>query len=235
MNSLKSKMFHNIFSKKPLINSSSKIKITIDNREKNSLVPSELSALNIKIDFQQLEVGDYIVNNTIIERKTISDLKSSIINKRIFSQMISLKQYPYKILLIEGIANDDLYEGIIHENALRGFILAAALDYQIPLIFTKNEKDTAKYMSILAKRTPNKEISLRPSRIFKSKLEQMQFILEGFPNIGPIKAKALLEKFGSLKKIINASISDLEEILGKNAYEFKKLLEYDSKINLPSL
>ena len=53
----------------------------------------------------------------------------------------------------------------------------------------------------------------------------MQFILEGFPNVGPKKAKALLEKFGSLKEIINANEEELREILGGRAGDFKKLVE----------
>ena len=79
--------FQDIFSKKEGRKKSKNEKrktIIIDHREKNSLVPSELSALGFQIEFKQLEIGDYIINNTIIERKTSSDLKSSIINKRIF-------------------------------------------------------------------------------------------------------------------------------------------------------
>ena len=48
-------------------------KIIVDNRERNSLVPSELIKMEIPIEFQQLKVADYIINNTAIERKTISD------------------------------------------------------------------------------------------------------------------------------------------------------------------
>ena len=74
--------FHNIFSKeKETIEN--KIKIIIDNREKQSLVASQLANLGFQIEFQQLKVGDYLVNDVAVERKTINDLKSSIINKRI--------------------------------------------------------------------------------------------------------------------------------------------------------
>ncbi len=218
-------MFHNIFSKKKeKTEKESKPEIIIDNREKNSLVPAELSALGCEIKFQHLNIADYIVNNIAIERKTLSDLKSSIINKRIFSQIQELKQYPSYLLLFEGLS-ENLYEGIIHENALRGFLLSTVLNNKIPLIFTKNEKDTALYLSLLAKKKSDREISIRPSKISPSKEEQLQFILEGFPHIGPVKAKALLKKFCSLKNIINAPESELQAILGKITSEFKKLVE----------
>ena len=60
------------------------IKIIIDHREKNSLVSSELHKKGYEIEFQQLKVADYLVNDIAIERKTVSDFKSSIINKRMF-------------------------------------------------------------------------------------------------------------------------------------------------------
>lgn len=221
-------MFHNIFSKKKTNQEKQTIqsKIMIDNREKNSLVASELAKLQIPIEFRHLQVGDYLINNIAIERKTLSDLNSSIIDKRIFVQMQELKQYPKCLLIVEGI-NEEMYLGIIHENALRGFLLATALDYQIPIIFTQNEKDTAKYISILAKKTSNKEISIRASKILKSKSKQIQFILEGFPNVGPVKAKKLIDKFKSLKNIINADELQLKEILGKKTSEIKYLIEHE--------
>lgn len=198
--------------------------ITIDHREKNSLVASHLTKLGHPIEFKQLPVADYIIKKTAIERKTLSDLKSSIINKRIISQLLEIKQYPNHLLLIEG-ANEDFYTPPLHENALRGFILSIALEEKIPVIFTQNEKDTALYLSILARKQTKSNFSIRPSKILKSPKEQLQFILEGFPNIGPAKSKSLISKFKSLKNILNAPLEELQEILGKRAINFKELIE----------
>ena len=41
------------------------------------------------------------------------------------------------------------------------------------------------------------------------------YIIEGFPGIGPTTARKLIEKFKTIKNIINASKEELEEILGK--------------------
>ena len=217
--------FHNIFSKKQA-KSQPQVNITIDNREKNSLVPSELTALGVKIEFRQLEIGDYIAKNTIVERKTIQDLKSSIINKRIHEQIKNLKQTASSLLIIEGIQDENIYSGIIHENALRGFLLSLALEYQIPIIFTQNAKDTAKYLYVLAKKEDkNKPISLLTRRRPETLEEQKQFILESFPGIGPATARKLIERFKSIKNIINAPISELEKILGKKSEIFQKIIE----------
>lgn len=204
---------------------SERIKIEVDFREKNSLVPSLLMKEGFEVEFKQLPVADYIVCGVAIERKTVSDLKSSIVDKRIISQLLELKQYEKCFLFVEGILQDDLYSGGIHENAFRGFLLSVGIDFRVPVIFTHNEKDTAKYISVLARKKEKGQLNLRASKIALSKEEQIQFILEGFPNVGAVKAKKLIEKFGTLSRVFNASEEELKEILGKRAKDFKNLLE----------
>jgi len=70
----------NIFSKKKT-KKQELGKVIVDNRERNSLVASELMKMGFEVEWKQLPVGDYEVNGVVIERKTISDLKSSIVNK----------------------------------------------------------------------------------------------------------------------------------------------------------
>jgi len=202
-----------------------KVKIVVDNRERNSSVVSYLMDMGLGIVWKQLDVGDYEVNGVVVERKTVSDFKSSIISRRIIQQLLELRQYRKKVLIVEGIIEEDVYNSGMHENAFRGFMLSVALEFEVPVIFTHNSKDTAKYLYVLAKKKKKSEISLRAGKIFKNKDEQIRFILEGFPNVGAVKAKKLLGKFGSLRGIFNASLEELEEILGKRAKEFEELLD----------
>lgn len=219
------KKLHDIFSKEKI---KEKIlqKITIDHREKNSLVVSELIEIGCNTTFEQLPVADYIVNGVAIERKTINDLKSSIINKRIFQQLKELSQYPNNLLIIEGIMDQYLYTGNVHPNAIRGFLLTVALEFQTPIIYTHNEQDTAKYLHVLAKKEKNRDVAIRASKIARTLEEQKQFILEGFPDIGPKAAKKLIEKFDSLNKIFTAKEEKLESVLGKKSKDFLNLLNH---------
>ena len=213
-----------IFSKKPLKSESKPqaSKIIIDHREKSSLVPSELSSLNIPFEFAQLKVADYIVNNIAIERKTLSDFQNSIINKRLLSQLKEIKQYPKYLLILEGVFQKDLIN--IHENAFKGFLLSTILHHQVPIIFTKNPKDTASYLAILAKKSKPSNNPIRPSKIHLTKQQQIQYILEGFPNIGPATIKKLLSHFKSLKNIINSSEKELTTLLGKKGTNLYNLI-----------
>lgn len=213
--------FFEIFSnRKPKI--IEKPKIIADYREKNSLVISNLISQGIEVEIKELKVADYIVKDVAIERKTVSDFLSSMLNKRLLKQLEELQQYKNKLLLIEGIEEQELYhdrpEGI-NGNAIRGFILSILLKYQVPIIFTKNPEDTARFISILAKKQ-EKEMSLKTKKRNLAKKEQMQFILEGFPGIGPKTARKLLEEFKTLKNIFNASQDELKKCIGKKADVF---------------
>ncbi|NMB66767.1 hypothetical protein GYA25_01770, partial [Candidatus Woesearchaeota archaeon] len=139
---MEEKKILDIFSKEK-IKREEKPKILIDYREKNCLVPFELKNRNLNTEFCELKVGDYLINNLIIERKTVNDFISSMINKRILRQIEDLNQYEDKLLIIEGIEERELYNEdnkSINSNAIRGFLLSILLNYKIPILFTKNSE-----------------------------------------------------------------------------------------------
>ena len=191
---MKQKQIFDIFSKTKKEKIIPKHKIEIDYRERNCLVPSLLKKLNFEIEIKELKVADYIVKDVAIERKTIDDFISSMINRRLSNQLQELQQYENKLLIIEGFEHQDLYSQNVNANALRGFILSILLKYKVPIIFTKNQEDTAKFIYILANKQ-TKEMSLNAKKKTLNKKEQLQFIIESFPGIGPKTAKKLLEKF----------------------------------------
>ncbi len=213
--------FLDIFSKNKI--PELKKSIIVDNREMNSFVPAELRKLGFSLEFRQLPVADYLINNLAVERKTISDFKSSIVDRRIVSQLKELMQYPSHLLIIEGIGSEDIYFGQIHENAFRGMLLTIATEFKTPMIFAKNEKDTAQYLAILANKFKKSEFPLRASKILLTVEEQVQFILEGFPYVGPTTAKRLICEFKTLKNLANASKEELEKIVGKRAEKIYSL------------
>ena len=216
-----------------------KPRIIIDYREKNSLIPSELIELGLEIEFKNLKVADYLVKGVAIERKTVSDFVSSMINRRLIKQLEELTQYKDNLLIVEGLDEQELYtdspEGMLdrkpaggfqgmHPNAIRGFLLSILLKYRVPIIFTKNYEDTAKFLSVLSKRKPN-ELPLNVKKKALNKKEQLQFIIEGFPGVGPKTAKKLLKKFKTIKKIINTSKENLKEVIGKKAEIMEKIID----------
>ena len=227
---MSSKVFLNIFPEKTQKIKKEKPvgKVLVDYREKNCLVPSALIKLGAEVEFMNLKVGDYLVNGFAIERKTISDFISSMINGRLVKQIEELKQYEDKLLIIEGIENQELYNDEnknINSNSIRGFLLSITLKHKIPVIFSKDSRDTARFIFVLLKRK-EKETRLNVRKKTLNKKEQLQIIIEGFPGIGPKAAKKILENFKTIKNIINASQEELKEVLGKKAEIFKLIEEY---------
>ena len=78
--------------------------IVVDSRELGSPTTRELSKYDILITQETLSIGDFIISDrTAIERKTVDDFASSIIDGRLFEQMSNLKSaYDMPILMIEG-------------------------------------------------------------------------------------------------------------------------------------
>lgn len=207
-----------------------KTKILTDLHEKQSLVPAELIDLGAEVNFTHLKVADYIIGNVAIERKTVGDFINSMINRRLLRQLEELKQFDKRLLIIEGIEEQELYndnpEGM-HGNSIRGMLLYILLEASCPIIFTKDYEDTAKFIYLIAKRMEKKKtpLSLHSKKKNLSFKEQKQYIIESFPNIGPTKAKKLLKKFGTIKNILNSSEEELKEILKSKASDFRKLLD----------
>ena len=248
---MKQKPIFNIFSKR--ISKEKKheeIKIAADYREKNSLIISKLLEAGIEVEMKELKVADYLVRGVAIERKTVSDFISSMLSGRLLRQLEEIQQYDNKLLMIEGIDEQELYsmrfppeaveeiasqcqEGkhikensrcSLHPNSIRGFLLSILLRHKVPIIFTKNSEDSARFIELIAKKK-KVESPLNVKKRSLNKKERMQFILEGFPGIGPKTARKLLEKFKTIKNIVNAPLEELTEVIGKKAEIFKLIEE----------
>lgn len=220
-------MIYDIFSKKSKkIQNIKKPEIAVDIHEKNSLVLASLHELGAEINLIKLEVGDFQVGNIILERKTFQDFISSMLSKRLFQQLENMQAYEKKLLILEGKDFENLEYTHLNPNALRGLILSISLDYNIPVIFTIDYQETAKYLFLLAKREMKsiQEQSFH-TRKGKTKKEKIKYIVESFSNIGPKNAEKLLRKFKTIKNIINSSQEELAGEIGKKAEDFKIIEE----------
>ena len=201
-----------------------------DSREGNSKVIRHLTEMEMDVKIQSMAVADYQVSDEVaIERKTAKDFVDSIIDKRLFKQARELsEEFKKPILILEG---DDLYSGMVNANAIRGSIASIALDFRISIIPTRNAQDTAAMIKRIAIREQNGErapVQVRTDKKPLSLLEQQLFIVESLPSIGPVNAKNLLEHFGSVVNIINASEKELQEVEGigkKTAETIRKVVD----------
>lgn len=208
-----------------------KIKIMVDSRERSSGVVKELTNLNVDIELKHLSMGDYVVSKRVgVELKTVEDFVNSIIDKRLLEQIRALKDnFEKPLLVIEG--TKDIYAvRKIHPNAIRGMLAAISIDYGVPVIHTKNPKETASLLLIIAKReleSSSKSVMLHEKKPLTLK-EQQEYIISSLPGIGPSLAKPLLKEFKTVKDVMTASEDDLKNVklIGKKkAKEIKRVTE----------
>lgn len=201
--------------------------IYVDHREAKSGVVRELSNLGVKMKFSTLDVADYQISEDIgVERKSAQDFTSSIIDKRLYKQAKDLsEQFSKPVIIIEG---ENMYAGGLHPNAVRGSLASLAIDYSIPIIPTRSPEDTAAMIYRLAMRELEKgsmDVPLRTEKKPLSLQEQQIFIIESLPNVGPVTARKLLEKFGSVKGVINAEKDELTQVEGIGKVIAQKILD----------
>ncbi len=204
------------------------IKIFVDTRESKSGIAKELIELGVKIDLQQLEIADYILSSRVgVERKDVADLSQSIIDGRLFPQLIALKRnYEKPILIIEG---DTLYgHRALNPEAIRGAISSIVVNYDIGLIWSRNPKDTARFLRNIAKREQihsDKTPLIRTEKAPTDPAELLEFIVAGFPKINTVLARRILNKFASLENFFNASAEELQELKGIGKKMSNEILE----------
>jgi len=217
---------------KKFIKDEENVRIYADYREKGSGVIKELIDLGIKINLEKLEVGDYVLScDVAVEYKTIKDFVDSLIDGRLLAQVKALKKYEKPLLIVEG--DEDIYsQRKVHPNAIRGMLASIVVDFNVPILYTKNFKDTAALLAVIAKREQIKqlkEVTLHTQKPLTLK-EQQEYIVSSLPGVGPTLSKPLLKKFKTVKKVINASEDKLKKIdlIGeKKAKRIKEVLESD--------
>jgi len=210
------------------------LRIIVDERERKSGIPELLKSVGLNVEMKTLPIGDYIVApETVVERKSIRDLMSSIFDGRLFDQCSRLKEhFEYPVVLVEGNV-DEIEEITDNPLIFYGAISTVALDFKIPIIPTPNATHTAKLLvSMCSRKDSPKGPYLKKIKKSSNLQGQQLSVLCSLPGIGEKFAIRMLEKFGTPFKVFTATTTDLAKVegLGKaRAKKIKKILESQSK------
>ena len=168
-----------------------------------------------------LKYGDYSFSDTVIERKTLSDFFSSLKNNRLNEQMECISRYyTEKYLLIEGFFDFSYVNNI---DYLYSSLIDAALNFDIKIIFSKDEEQTA----AVIKRMYRQRNFGSPVNISK---KDKSYHAAKFLGISGKKLEILFDRFKNIKNIANADKKELKEIKSigkKTAEKIKNELESD--------
>jgi ERCC4-type nuclease len=194
------------------------IPITIDDREAGCGVADVLRELEgVVVQVQRLSLGDYLIDEgLVIERKTLVDLVASIKDGRLFQQGCRLARSPYwAALILEGTGRDLAGSGMRRE-AIQGALITLALFLGIPLLRSRDRRETARLMLFAARqaRTVAAGVLPRRGRRPRGKYRVQTQVLQGLPGVGPERAKRLLDKFGTVEAVMAAASEELASVRG---------------------
>ncbi len=183
--------------------------ITADNREMRSGVIQILRKQGLSVHVRTLDIGDYVIGEYAVERKTTHDFLSSLYSGRLFEQAQRLSgAYKTYLLVVEG----DMHEVFDMKNprVFWGTMLSLALRFGFRIFFTLNSDQTAELLRVLASRSSKGAIPMVVSKPKMGTIMDRQLnIVESLPAIGPKLGEQLLKAFGCIRSIFEASATEL--------------------------
>jgi len=213
-----------------------KVRIIIDKMELPGRIPKILDKMSsVDMDFQILQVGDYIVSDhCAMERKFKDDFENSFIGDekgKIFRQVRDLvaaynpQNGGKPILLVECDQVDLFTSRNIHPNAIWA-VLQAITEMGCSIRFTSTAEGTAKYLVKKAREEQYGKTTLFNPHGSKTKMnpaEAKEYIISAIQEIGPATARKLLLRFGTVENVIRALESELTMVDGVGLPTAKKI------------
>lgn len=211
------------------------VTIIVDAAESASGIPAMLSRRpGVTIETRRLESGDYIPHPAwVVERKSNSDFAASIMDGRLFSQ-VKLMQAEQQtvVLLIEGDVHAT--NSAIADESLHGALSWLLTGEGVRLVYSRSTADSAGLIFRMALHLSHGLGYEIPLRVAKPKDMPVlaQYLVEGLPGVGPGRARALVEHFGSVRALMSATEQDMARAPGigpKTAARIIELLEWRGK------
>jgi len=171
----------------------------------------------VDVEVRRLPCGDFLVGEQFtVERKTLRDFASSIIDGRVFRQASAIGRNPRRgVLVLEGSSADLPAVGVQRE-ALQGALIHLSVFRGLAVLRARDAAETARLLVYLGRQAQQfASGSLpRPGYRPKGKRARQLFLLQGLPGVGPERAARLLERFGSVQAVTAASADELAEVDG---------------------
>jgi hypothetical protein len=156
------------------------------------------------------------------------------VDKTLFTSAIYMREhFEIPVLIVEGKVNYE-YSAFVPQ-AVRGALSSMMIVYGVNVLSTENTEETAATIAMMTKQEQVgiPEISLIPKRKATDLADLQRRVVEMLPGCGMVMARDLLQRFGSVARIVAASEDELRAVRGigaKKAAEIGQVLhaEYES-------
>ncbi len=125
----------------------------------------------------------------------------------------------------------------IDPKAVKGALLTIKIDLNVSVVYTKDEKETAQVLFMVAEREQKeRKISVNPhgKKVAKTTAENQEYVLSSIPGVGVHAAKLLLNHFKTPENVFNATEEELMQVKGigkKTAARIRNIISSDYKGN----
>ncbi|MCL4437327.1 MAG: DEAD/DEAH box helicase [Thaumarchaeota archaeon] len=208
--------------------------IYVDTRE-SLLMVDELKKQGSRVDVKALPMGDFVLStDVVVERKTAEDFVKSVIDGRLFSQLVAMREaYPRPLLVLEG----DRRKAVgIGSAAFLGALASVITDFQVSIYTTNDESETAQMLFHIARREQmdkKKEVRIRSGRKPVSISDQQKYIVAGLPGVSTVLADRFLRELKTVAHIFNATEEELTQVEGVGEKLAKRITEISRKEYTP--
>ena len=198
------------------------VEIVIDQRELDSTVPRSLSTRDaVHTRLETLAVGDYVLSDRVaVERKSATDFLDTLLDgdRSLFEQTGDLvRAYGRPVLILEGELVTLYTERNIDPRAIQGALASLAVDFDVSILQTRDDDDTADMLETIATReqtSRDRNISVHGDKSAKTLQEQQEYVVSSIADIGPVTAQSLLDAFGTVEEVMTANEDDLTAVDG---------------------
>lgn len=195
-----------------------------DDREEKSGILVKLAKKEIKFVKCRLDVGDFVYNDMVFERKSIIDFYGSI-QGRMFEQVENMKaNYPEVYVLVSGrFAECYARLNYFNEKVIHGAIASLVAKHRIHVLRVENDNELIAQMMKICEKS-GEPITQIVRRIALTDDDVYTNMLACVPGIGMIQARKILEKlkFWQILQDDGTQLQMVEGIGEKKANEIKK-------------
>ncbi|MFH1568634.1 MAG: ERCC4 domain-containing protein [Gemmatimonadota bacterium] len=172
-------------------------------------------------------VDRYILSPRLaVERRPGPAFPAAIMDKSLFASAVYLHgNYAIPVLVVEGQVNYQY--SAMDPRAVRGALSSMVVLYGVTVLSTADVQETVELIAMMARheQVGVPEISLTPKRKAVGLPDLQRRVVEMLPGCGMVMARELLQAFGSVRRIVNATEEELRQVRGIGRNKAREMVE----------
>lgn len=188
--------------------------LRVSGRIAGTTVAAELEKAGFNLEDEDMEVADVVVSNRVaVTIRTVQEFIRAISDGTMFSHLGEMnRRYRKPILIVQGPSEGKGAQAVNAAifNALDGLLS----EFGMPVLSTLNAGETVEALSALHRQEDVHGGVGREGQTTLGPSDGQLFLVQGLPNVSATLAQRLLERFGGVDGIADATPEQLTEVEG---------------------